>query len=224
MYSNYYTVAHAHIPFCACVQCQYKMAELSLHVDLSRSILEDIVEQLQHPFTGDRTLEGLLLLETLLTYVVQIESLGATLHPTAMGALNDLIDATRELTQSAEELVDRQRRLHGQQLRRGRPKLQITEDQLRELLQAHFSVVSIAQLFSCSTKTIYRRLHEYNMVGVLQSDISDADLDGIVESFVQAHPTCGQRLLIGHLRSLNLHVQRQRVRESLLRARCCSAT
>lgn len=55
------------------------------------------------------------------------------------------------------------------------------------------------------------------MVGALQSDISDADLHGIVESFVQAHPTYGQRLFIGHLRSLNLHVQCRRVRESLLR-------
>lgn len=141
-----YTLAPApHIHFSACVQCQYKIMELSLHVDLSESILEDTVEQLLHPFTSDRTLEGLLFaLETLLTYIVQIESLETTLQPTAMGALNDLIDATRELTQSAEELVNRQRRLHRQQLRRGRPKLQITEDQLRELLQAHFSVVSIA--------------------------------------------------------------------------------
>ena len=137
--------------------------------------------------------------------------------PRAVVHINNVIDSAREVVQFVEQLVDHQEKLRNQPLPRGRPKLQITEGQLRELLQSHFSVVSIAQLFSCSTKTIYRWIHEFSLTGTLQSPIGARDLDEIVLSFVQAHPTSGQRLLIGHLRSLGLHVSRQRARESLLR-------
>ena len=155
--------------------------------------------------------------ESLLVYVVQIEALAAGLTPTAVGPLSGVIESTREVTQFLEDLLDRHERQREQQRPKGRPKLAITEGQLRELIRSNFSVVGIAQLFSCSTKTIYRRIREFNLIGALQSNISDADLDEIVEAFVQAHPASGQRMLVGHLRSLSLHVSRQRARESLLR-------
>ena len=47
------------------------------------------------------------------------------------------------------------------------------------------------------------------MVGALQVNVDDAGLDEVVETFVQAHPTCGQRMLVGHLHSIDLHVSRQ---------------
>ena len=62
-----------------------------------------------------------------------------------------------------------------------------------------------------------RRIHEFGLTRALQSNISDGDLDNIVQDFVQAYPTSGQRMLVGHLRSLGLRVPRQRARESLLR-------
>ena len=54
------------------------------------------------------------------------------------------------------------------------------------------------------------------MAGAVHSNISDRDLDSIVEGFVQAHPS-GQRLLVGHLRSLGIHLPRWRARNSLFR-------
>jgi len=43
-----------------------------------------------------------------------------------------------------------------------------------------------------------------NLAGAIHSNISDRDLDSIVEGFVQAHPRSGQRLLVGHLQLLGL--------------------
>ena len=79
------------------------------------------------------------------------------------------------------------------------------------------SVVDIAKLFGCSPKTVYRRIHELGIMAALHSTLTDGDLDNIVQTFVRAHPNCGQRMLVGYLRSLGLHISRQRVRESLLR-------
>ena len=108
-------------------------------------------------------------LQSLLSYAVHIESL--VLGPIPSG-LSDAI-----VTGSVEELFERQEIMCRQQLPRGRPKMQIMDFQLQKLLQSHFSVVSIAGLFACSTKTIYRRIHEFGLVGALQRDLSDADLD-----------------------------------------------
>ena len=123
---------------------------------LVQSIFEDVVGQFQSITAGDGTcLEGLLLaLESLMTYVVHMESVESQAMPS--GGLSEVIDTTRDLTRFVEELIERQKILQVQQHHRGRPKLQILETQLRELLQFHFSVVSISQLFSCSTKTVYR--------------------------------------------------------------------
>ena len=131
-----------------------------------------------------------------------------------MEALNDVIESTRQLTLFVEELVDHQERLCGQPVPRRRPKLHISEGQLRELLQSHFSVGLLLSFFHVQ-QTIYRRIHEFHPVRAMQSAVSDADLHKIVEAegckpfakqlveaFIHSHPTSGQRLLVGHLRSL----------------------
>ena len=189
--------------------------DLSVHVDLAQCLLEDVVEQVQQLSPGGGVnLEGLLFaMESLLAYVVQIESLASE----SRGGLDDIVANVNDLTLHVELLLERQEVARRQLLPKGRPKLQIAECQLRELLQSHFSVVSIAQLFSCSTKTIHRRIHEFGLAGALQRDITDTDLDEVVTAFIEAHPTSGQRMLIGYLRSSGLYVSRQRARDSLNR-------
>ena len=62
-------------------------------------------------------------------------------------------DSTCEVAQSLEYLLDccqREQTTRG----RGTPKLQITESHLVELLQSHFSVLDIAKLSGCSSKTL----------------------------------------------------------------------
>ena len=102
--------------------------------------------------------------------------------------------------------------------RRGRPSVPILEAELVTLLELHFSQSDIAKLFGCSARTIRRRIDHFGLGNVIAYDnISDADLDGIVSNFVLSFPTAGQKTLEGHLRSRGYHIQRWRIRESLLR-------
>ena len=49
------------------------------------------------------------------------------------------------------------------------------------------------------------------------SDISDQSLDKLVSQFVNAFPCAGQKTLAGYLQSQTYHIQRWRIRESMLR-------
>ena len=201
--------------------------DLSVHVDLCEALLEDFLQQVQSPdvVRNACNLEGLLFVaESLLAYLVQVDSLvtgGSALESfsttrslrSAIGAMRDVL----ELLEGFWEDFKRQQAMQSLPRQRGRPRLQIHEDQLLELLQSHFTVVDIAKLYGCSPKTIYRRLNQFGLMATLHTNITDGDLDNIVESFVLARPTSGQRMLIGYLRSLGLHVSRQRTRDSLLR-------
>ena len=64
------------------------------------------------------------------------------------------------------------------------------------------------------------RHKKYNPVLFLTgkySNISDPALDGAVQKIQGQHPGVGIRMLTGHLKSQGLTVQRERVRQSLLR-------
>lgn len=192
--------------------------ELNVHLDLCEALLEDFLIQFQNPLLLQDAvvLEGLFMAaESLLSYLVHIESF--TSAGSRRDSLGSAIDATIEMAQTLERLIYGFQRRQAIPSPRGRPKLQIAQGQLVELLQSHFSVLDIARLFGCSPKTIYRRMHEYGIMDALHSFLTDGDLDRIVERFVLAHPNCGQRMLVGHIRSLGLHISRQRVRDSLIR-------
>ena len=101
---------------------------------------------------------------------------------------------------------------------RGRPPLSISELQLSDLLEHDFTQVEMAQILGCSPKTIHRRLVQFGLSHFTQyADISDKDLDALVENFVSIFPTAGQVTLAGHLSSLGYRIQRVRIRESLYR-------
>ena len=65
--------------------------------------------------------------------------------------------------------------------------------------------------------TFRRRIVEYGLEEITGfSMISDAQLDNLVERFMTDHGTLvGYSLVSGHLRSLGLRVQRDRIRESI---------
>ena len=48
-------------------------------------------------------------------------------------------------------------------------------------------------------------------------DITDNQLDELVENYRKLHPYTGEREMLGHIRSKQLNVQRHRVRESIHR-------
>ena len=74
--------------------------DLSVHVDLAQCLLEDVVEQVQQLSPGGgANLEGLLFaMESLLAYVVQIESLASE----SRGALDDIVANVNDLTLHVE--------------------------------------------------------------------------------------------------------------------------
>lgn len=101
-------------------------------------------------------------------------------------------------------------------VRRGRPQIQIDENQLSLLLSFHFSCVDIANMLKVSPKTIRRRIVQYGLEeSASYSSISDTELHAITAEFVHTHPNGGQRTFEGYLRGRGLNVQRRRIREAL---------
>ena len=119
----------------------------------------------------------------------------------------------RDLVHEMEIAQERERF----QIHRGRPRLQINQEQLIFLAESNFRVKDIATLFSCSSRTIERRLHDLHIRLRDFSDISDAELDEIVGRIVTLHPRSGEKTVSGQLQSQGHKVQRERIRLSLHR-------
>ena len=100
----------------------------------------------------------------------------------------------------------------------GRPKLNITQEQLEHLLVLGFSGPSIADLLGVSLSTVRRRMSEYRLsIRSLYSVISDQELDKIVSEVKKEFPNCGYRLMKGHLLHRGYRVTQAQIRESLHR-------
>ena len=100
-------------------------------------------------------------------------------------------------------------------LSRGRPRFDIPRHQISTMLEMHFTVPSIAEILGVSVRTVRRRMSEYNLsVGSLYFNLTDEQLDGIVQEIQYQFPTCGNRQMMGHLQSRGLRVHQHRVRES----------
>ena len=90
----------------------------------------------------------------------------------------------------------------------------------------------MASIFGVSTRTIHRRLEEYDLsVSGQYSGISDTELDVLVTEIKQHFPTCGYTMMTGHLQSRGYRIQESRVRTALIRVdpdsvatRWCSTT
>ena len=125
-----------------------------------------------------------------------------------------LSDALCSVARCIQEAIDEKKLSHI----KGRPALCIPEEQLATLLGYHFKVTDIARILMVSPRTIRRRIIQYGLEDAASySDISDNDLDSISSNFVHHNPNSGLRSLEGVLRSQGIRIQRQRVRESLMR-------
>ena len=100
----------------------------------------------------------------------------------------------------------------------GRPRFDISYTQLQEMIQQRFSVRNIADLLGVSVSTIRRRMTAFNLaVHDTYSNISDSELDYIIYGVQQQYPNWGNRSMYGHLISIGIRVQFNRVRESQCR-------
>ena len=122
-------------------------------------------------------------------------------------AISDVVAALQQLSEEAHI-----------RCRKGPPKIPIGEDHLVALLELQFSKRDMANLLQVSPRTISRRIIEYSLSEEFCfTEIDDSGLDALTRNFVDTHPNCGERSLSGFLRQMGLHIQRARVRDSLMR-------
>ena len=101
---------------------------------------------------------------------------------------------------------------------RGRPKINITKEQLEFMLEYKFTVPQISKMLNVSTSTIARRLHDYGLsTSTLYARINDQELDGIIREISAENVNCGYKRMQGFLVARGLHVQQRRVRCSMRR-------
>ena len=99
--------------------------------------------------------------------------------------------------------------------RRGRPRFSIDREQLNYLRSLSFSWVNISDLLGVSRMTVYRRRVEFGLVGDTAADVDDGTLTRIIGEIRTDLPEIGESMIMGRLRSMGLHIPRQRVRESI---------
>ena len=144
--------------------------------------------------------------------VVMIEPLLSVVSGTALILTHQVQQLLAVMTAEHELETRRVNEQH-----RGRPSLDIPEQQLQFLLEHGFRVVNIAAMFNCSTRTIQRRMRMFGLQFSRYTNLSDTDLDRRVNSIVFRLPTYGIRSVQSMLRANGVHLQRERVRQSLCR-------
>ena len=89
--------------------------------------------------------------------------------------------------------------------------------EIQQMLNANVSISKIARNFGMSRTTLYKIIEEDELVTKRYSDISDGDLDQLIESIKEKHPAAGEIMIAGHLKSINLKEQCSRLRKSVHR-------
>ena len=103
--------------------------------------------------------------------------------------------------------------------RPGRPKYIISEEVLLNLKSLGYTWQEVSSLLLVSRTTLWRRVEELGLrdrIGF--STVTDEELDQIVQSFISVHGChVGFSMVYGHISSLGMKVQRDRVRACLRR-------
>ncbi len=100
--------------------------------------------------------------------------------------------------------------------RRGRPKFDITQEQIEYLRYLSFSWTSISSLLGVSRMTLYRRKREFG-ISATNFSMTDSELDECIREIRRDLPYSGETIVMGRLRSMQCSIPRNRVRESLRR-------
>ena len=103
--------------------------------------------------------------------------------------------------------------------KRGRPRKNIDPRVLHEAFQKgrQISTTVLASILGIDRKTLMTQRKELG-IETGYSDISDSELDDLVQEYRQENPTGGRAYIIGRLRAMHsLRIQRQRVMDSMNR-------
>ena len=174
-------------------------------LDLTEEVIRSILGEFCTASTG-RQGQLIEIGQEVLGYVVLMEQLLPL-------SCQELIDALRTLINEMSALAEQQLPPVG----RGRPRIDIEKEQLEYLVDVGFKIRDIANIFGCCTRTVERRIREYQMSANAYVSITEAEIDYLVHEVVSAHPRSGEKIVHGKLRSQGLHIQRWKVRESLAR-------
>ena len=97
----------------------------------------------------------------------------------------------------------------------GRPRLQISREQLQHLRSLSFSWTAIADMLMMSQMTVFWRRAVYGMLDEGHFNISDEELIERVQQIMVQHPHIGQSFVCGRLRSMGFRVTRERIRRAI---------
>ena len=97
----------------------------------------------------------------------------------------------------------------------GRPRFDISQNQLHYLRSMSFNWVQIAAILGVSYMTVYRRRQEYEMIDDPTRNVTDEELHQILQQMRRELPALGQSLVWGRLRSMGLNITRERVRQAM---------
>ena len=140
-------------------------------------------------------------IELMCTDLFAKEALAGRLHPTEAGALDCLKRAYKEMDMLLDKLlvdgVASSATFQAPLLVSGavgRPAYVIPEEQLHCLIECCFTVPQISHLLGVSVSTVRRRMSSLNLsIQSTYSQLSDGELDAIVSSTQQHHPSWGNR-------------------------------
>ena len=97
----------------------------------------------------------------------------------------------------------------------GRPKLDVSQEEILCLKQLNFSWVEIAEILQVSRQTLHRGLHEFGIDKF--TAISESDLDFTLQAIKSEHPACGEVMIQGHLLHNGIKVPRSKLRAAIHR-------
>lgn len=86
---------------------------------------------------------------------------------------------------------------------------------ISELRKLNYKWTKIASLMKISRATLYRKLKQYNILSY--TEISENELDELMQYIKIDHPHDGEVMMQGHLLSLNVKIRRKHLRESIRR-------
>lgn len=103
--------------------------------------------------------------------------------------------------------------------RPGRPRKVLSEVVLREMFRAgrNIKASQAAKVFNVHRHTVKHYLRSYKIQTQEYSQLSDEELDALVEEFKQKRPTTGLSYLRGHLLQRGWRIKRDRVLASISR-------
>lgn len=102
--------------------------------------------------------------------------------------------------------------------KRGRPRKNVDPKVLHEAFQGNRRIPKtvLANLLGIDRKTLQTRLKEQEINSGF-SEISDEELDTLLEDYHQENPAGGRAYIIGRLRASSLRIQRRRIIDSMNR-------